>query len=527
MYDAVGNRVEERFTRATTQTTLYTYYLNSNRLLSNGKYAFVYDANGNLTKKGNTYTIGAGQQVTFTTSGEGVEYWEYGYDLRNQLVQVTKNGQVVGSYSYDGEGLRVAGTSAGISRHYIFDPAGRVIYETRAGGGSGGSSTNPTTGGSSTNPTTPPDTSYVFAFGQHLAKVAGTIGDGGEVSYYHNDQLGSPMALTDNTGKVIWSQDYLPYGEDLNENVQGGDTRFKFDGKEQDEATGLYYFNARWYDPDLGRFVTEDSYAGDPNDPQTLNLYAYVLGNPLKYVDPTGNVSATIDSGPIGGEELNIYTDEDNNLTIESKTSSGGKEVTKLVTSEVGGETVSTIQTVNYNNDGGIDSVTFENDGLEVTFKNGKLDVKIGKLEGLTGVNPTPKEVEDYIRQKAREMQIPVEIALATAKQESMLKQFDSQGQPLRNPGTPDWGLMQINEGTANLLLNSFDINRLKWDWKYNVDCGMKVLKESYNAARKIYKDPDSIARGTYGYYNGGPDAIRRWETEIDDRDIGFWNYYK
>ncbi len=95
-----------------TQTTLYTYYANSNRLLTNGKYAFVYDANGNLIKKGNTYTIGAGQQVTFTTSGEGVEYWEYGYDPRNQLVQVTRNGQVVGSYSYDGEGLRVAGASA-------------------------------------------------------------------------------------------------------------------------------------------------------------------------------------------------------------------------------------------------------------------------------------------------------------------------------------------------------------------------------------------------------------------------------
>ncbi len=277
VYDEAGNRVEERFTRATTQTTLYTYYTNSNRLLSNGKDAFVYDANGNLIKKGNTYTIGAGQQVTFTTTGEGVEYWEYGYDLRNQLVQVTKNGQLVGSYSYDGEGLRVAGTSGGISRHYVFDPAGRVIYETRVGGGSG------------SNPTEPSDTSYVFAFGQHLAKVAGTIGGGGEVSYYHNDQLGSPMALTDKTGKVVWNQDYLPYGQDLNENAQGGDTRFKFTGKEQDGATGLYYYNSRWYDPDLGRFVTEDSYAGDPNDPQELNRYAYGKGNPLKYIDPDGH----------------------------------------------------------------------------------------------------------------------------------------------------------------------------------------------------------------------------------------------
>ncbi len=213
-------------------------------------------AGKNLTRMVDTL----GREVKFAYSGD-------------KIVTITGGGKKV-AYSYDGANLvSVTYTDTGEDQSLAPHPQDRTtrygyapVTVTYDG------SSLPTRTFSFLN-------SYIFAFGQHLAKVAGTIGGGGEISYYHNDQLGSPMAMTDKTGRVIWSQDYLPYGLDLNENAQGGDTRFKFTGKEQDEATGLYYFNARWYDPDLGRFVTEDSYAGDPNDPQTLNLYAYVLAN--------------------------------------------------------------------------------------------------------------------------------------------------------------------------------------------------------------------------------------------------------
>jgi RHS repeat-associated protein len=63
----------------------------------------------------------------------------------------------------------------------------------------------------------------------------------------------------------------------------------KFTGKDLDEETGLYYFNARWYDSELGRFISEDP-ARDPNNP---NLYTYARNNPLRFIDPTGLISLT------------------------------------------------------------------------------------------------------------------------------------------------------------------------------------------------------------------------------------------
>jgi RHS repeat-associated protein len=56
-------------------------------------------------------------------------------------------------------------------------------------------------------------------------------------------------------------------------------------GKEQD-ATGLSYFGARYYDPAVGRFITRDPVKGGLYNPQTFNPYVYCLNNPLKYVDP-------------------------------------------------------------------------------------------------------------------------------------------------------------------------------------------------------------------------------------------------
>jgi uncharacterized protein RhaS with RHS repeats len=74
----------------------------------NGQYAYNYDANGNLTEKGNKYTWdNVNNCFVFEHSGDGVEYWQYSYDLLNQLEQVKKNGQVLASYIYDPNGFRV------------------------------------------------------------------------------------------------------------------------------------------------------------------------------------------------------------------------------------------------------------------------------------------------------------------------------------------------------------------------------------------------------------------------------------
>ena len=87
--------------------------------------------------------------------------------------------------------------------------------------------------------------------------------------------------MTDSNGEVVWRGYISPFGDSAT--GEGSlEEAVKFTSKELDPETGLYYFNARWYDPVLGRFTTEDP-ARDG-----VNWYVYVLNNPLSFIDPTG-----------------------------------------------------------------------------------------------------------------------------------------------------------------------------------------------------------------------------------------------
>ena len=68
----------------------------------------------------------------------------------------------------------------------------------------------------------------------------------------------------------------------------GTDVAYKYTGKERDDSTDLYFYEARYYDAALGRFISADTIVPDPNNPQYLNRYTYVLNNPLRYTDPSG-----------------------------------------------------------------------------------------------------------------------------------------------------------------------------------------------------------------------------------------------
>ncbi|WP_319561736.1 RHS repeat-associated core domain-containing protein [Marispirochaeta sp.] len=99
--------------------------------------------------------------------------------------------------------------------------------------------------------------------------------------YYHTDHLGTIEAVTDASGTEVWSANYSAFGEVLA--TSGSlDQEPVYTGKSYDEEVGLYYFNARWYDPELGRFTSEDPIQDG------VNWYIYVSNNPLKFVDPTG-----------------------------------------------------------------------------------------------------------------------------------------------------------------------------------------------------------------------------------------------
>ncbi|MEO0127234.1 MAG: RHS repeat-associated core domain-containing protein [candidate division WOR-3 bacterium] len=120
---------------------------------------------------------------------------------------------------------------------------------------------------------------YVYAGGLHIAKISGA-----DTMWYHCDALGSPRKMTDESGLVSWTGAYQPFGEMLagTGNVHG------FTGKELDAETGLNYFCLRYYDPQIGRFLTLDPFGGYIELPQTQMRYGYCINNPLKYIDPLG-----------------------------------------------------------------------------------------------------------------------------------------------------------------------------------------------------------------------------------------------
>jgi len=125
------------------------------------------------------------------------------------------------------------------------------------------------------------------------------------VTYYYHDQLGSTVGSSANEATRYW-----PYGATRSGNIG---TAYRFTGQRQDVA-GLYFYQSRWYDAAIGRFVQPDPLIPEPGNPQALNRYAYVLNNPLRFTDPTGHAWASPDDGlttPIGILDPNRVRSED------------------------------------------------------------------------------------------------------------------------------------------------------------------------------------------------------------------------
>lgn len=108
------------------------------------------------------------------------------------------------------------------------------------------------------------------------------------ITYYHNDALGSPVAATDEFGRLLWREEYRPYGERLRNSLRAATNRLWYTGKAHDEATGLTYFGARYYDPVIGRFMGVDPAGFDEANSQSFSKFAYANNNPYRYTDPDG-----------------------------------------------------------------------------------------------------------------------------------------------------------------------------------------------------------------------------------------------
>jgi RHS repeat-associated protein len=126
---------------------------------------------------------------------------------------------------------------------------------------------------------------YIFAGNLRVAQVKGTTR-----SFFHKDHLGSSTVMTNASGAELESTEYLPFGSQRSHS--GTSTSdYRYTDQELDAENGLYNYNARLYDPFIGRFISPDTIVQSPYNPQSLNRYTYCFNNPLIYVDPSGHIS--------------------------------------------------------------------------------------------------------------------------------------------------------------------------------------------------------------------------------------------
>jgi RHS repeat-associated protein len=200
---------------------------------------------------------------------------------------VVSEGTTTETLSYDTEHARVRQVTVvgGVSTNtvYLNDPSANVMTEVSRTG------TNATQW-----------KSYILADGHIVAQRLTSSGTSPQMRYFVLDHLGSVSVVTDETGAVVTDgrQSYDAWGKERNLDgspdttcslpAQSATTR-GFTSQEEIPAVCLVNFNARLYDPQLGRFMSADSVVQNPYDAQSLNRYTYVVNNPLSETDPTGN----------------------------------------------------------------------------------------------------------------------------------------------------------------------------------------------------------------------------------------------
>ncbi|UOF19825.1 RHS repeat domain-containing protein [Pseudomonas syringae] len=246
-YDAAANRLNFNTSRFD--------HVKDNRLKQWANHEYKYDAWGNLIEK----VVGIVRWQTFT------------YDCENRLVktETMADTQVesTSSYQYDSLGRRVAKQSEikGQTDHKRFLWQGlRMLREESPGQNS----------------------LYLYEPGSYapLARVDEKEGEvENKVYYFHTDQIGTPLEMTNAEGQIVWQAKYRAWGAVEKLVVNEVEQNLRFQGQYFDVETGLHYNTFRYYDPEIGRFITQDPIGLLGGE----NLYKYVP-NPTTWVDPWG-----------------------------------------------------------------------------------------------------------------------------------------------------------------------------------------------------------------------------------------------
>lgn len=233
-YDAAGRRVQMggSLARANLPSAMTGTYNAANRLTQFNSRILSYDANGNMLDDG---------------------LKTYNWDARDQLASLGGGA----SFSYDASGRRLSKTIGSVQTGFLYDG----INPVRELNADNSTKADLLTGG-------------VDEFFSRTAN--------GVTSSFITDALGSTLALTDATGNLTTQYSYEAYGN-TTQSGASSDNPFQYTGREND-GTGLMYYRARYYSPELSRFISEDPLGFEGG----VNLYAYVHADPVSKTDPLG-----------------------------------------------------------------------------------------------------------------------------------------------------------------------------------------------------------------------------------------------
>lgn len=314
-YDKAGNREKQSLTKSGNDISTTTYnYNDQNRLISNTTSSggidettpYTYDNNGNLLYKGKeTLEIDSSNSTErFFASIAGENENEiskditfYEYDDLNRLIKAEVGGKT-SLYKYNGEGLRVEKTVDGVTTKYLYEGM-KIVLELDALG----------------------EQKAKNIYGTNL--VTRKVGESNQNYFYLYNGHGDVTALADESSQIIATYYYDAFGVPIE--VTGNiDNYIRYAGYQYDDETGNYYLMSRMYDPNIARFLQEDTYRGEINDPLSLNLYTYCHNNPITYDDPNGHW-VHIAIGAVIGAVVNTAFTAYNDYKDDRKFNSGWK----------------------------------------------------------------------------------------------------------------------------------------------------------------------------------------------------------
>jgi len=273
-YDAEGNLIELNDSNKGLSRFTYDPVEKLREVLQpeKGPERFVYDSTGNLLRRGDReFSYGAPDRLTQTDVAALI------YDEVGNLIEKRRAGKVI-RYSYDPDNRLIAVESKEGGRiEFAYDAFGRRIAKKTKDGETGFLWDGDVLLAEQLDDRS---NEYVFDPGsfEPLCQI-----DNADFKAYHNDHLGTPRELTDGKGRIVWSANYDVYGAVSILQTSEAKNQIRFQGQYEDDETGLFYNQFRYFDPESGRYITQDplGLAGG------VNPYNYTV-NPVNSIDPLG-----------------------------------------------------------------------------------------------------------------------------------------------------------------------------------------------------------------------------------------------